>query len=136
MPSKSKIKRLDTIFSKFIRLRDTNDEGYGKCISSGKFVHYNDADAGHFMSREHMATRWNEKNVHLQSRGDNRFKQGKQFSQALNIDRKYGSGTCEILMVESKRLSKITDFEIEALIKHYRDRARKLAARKVFPVKI
>lgn len=136
MPSKNKIKRLDTIFSKYIRLRDTNDEGFGQCISTGRFIHYSQADAGHFMSREHLSTRWHEKNVHLQGRQANRFKQGQQFSQALNIDRKYGEGTSEILMAESRRKSNISDFEIEILIKHYRKEAKRLAMKKNFDVKV
>lgn len=136
MISKSKKKRLDDIFSKYIRLRDTDDSGYGQCISSGKFIHYSEADAGHFMSRRFLSTRWNERNVNLQGRHANRFDQGQQYSQGLRIDSKYGKGTAEILEAESKKTSHITDFELEILIKHYKSEVKRLLKRKNFDVKV
>lgn len=132
MLSKSKIRKLDNIFSKYIRLRDTDDEGYGKCISTGRFIHYSQADAGHFISRDRMSTRWNEKNVHLQSRQANRFKSGQQFSQSISIDHKYGEGTSEILLAESRKTCKLTDFELDALIDHYKKQVVELTKRKNF----
>lgn len=136
MISKSKKKRLDDIFSKYIRLRDTDSDGYGQCISSGKYIHYSDADAGHFMSRRFLSTRWNERNVNLQGRHANRFDQGQQFSQGMNIDRKYGEGTAVILEAESKKTSHISDFEVEILIKHYKNEVKRLLKRKTFDIKV
>lgn len=81
-----------------------------------------------------MSTRWNEKNVHLQSRQANRFKSGQQFSQSITIDRMYGEGTSEILLVESRKASKITDFEIESLINHYKAEVKRMERSKSFRV--
>lgn len=133
--NKNKVRRLDNVFSKYIRLRDTDDNGYGKCISTGRLIHYSEADAGHFISRDRYSTRWNEKNVHLQSRQANRFKSGQQFSQSISIDRLYGEGTAELLLAESRRPSKLTDFEIDVLINHYKKEVKRLAKSKLFEVK-
>src|SRR6187401_1190895 len=84
------IVKLDTVFSEFIRLRDSDMQGICKCITSGEFFHWRDCDAGHFITRENMATRWDEQNVNAQGIGDNRFKSGKQFEHGLAIDKKHG----------------------------------------------
>lgn len=136
MISSSKKNRLDRIFSIYVRLRDTDSQGYGSCISCNRYIHYSDSDAGHFVSRDRMTTRWNEKNVHLQCRNCNRFRSGEQYSQSLNIQRRYGDSAPEILLAESHKTSKMTDFEVEALIQHYRAEAKKLIQSKNFDVKI
>lgn len=56
------IAKLDRIFSKYIRLRDVMPNGYFMCISCGQIKHYEQADCGHFFSRKHMATRFDEDN--------------------------------------------------------------------------
>ena len=70
------IAKLDTVFSEYIRLRDSNKEGICKCITCGEYKHWREMDAGHFISREHMATRWEEENAHAQCPSCNRFKSG------------------------------------------------------------
>lgn len=120
------VKKLDTIFSLYIRLRDVDSNGYGKCITSGEFVHFKDADCGHFITRNNMATRWHPQNCNLQSRQDNRFLSGRQFEHGLAIDRKWGKGTAELLLIKSKHTSKYEAFEIDGLIKHYQNEIKKL----------
>lgn len=120
------IRKLDEIFSLYIRLRDTDANGYGKCITSGEFVHFKDADCGHFISRNNMATRWDSQNCNLQGRKDNRFLSGRQYEHGLAIDRKWGSGTAEKLLIKSKSPAKYMDFEIEGLIWCYQSEVEKL----------
>ncbi|MBW3545546.1 MAG: recombination protein NinG, partial [Bacteroidetes bacterium] len=57
------IAKLDTIFSEFIRLRDSDHQGVCKCITCGDLKHWREMDAGHFVTRENMGTRWEEENV-------------------------------------------------------------------------
>lgn len=59
---------LDRWFSLYIRLRDSDANGFGRCISCGKLVHYKEADCGHFINRQHMNTRYDERNCNLQCR--------------------------------------------------------------------
>ena len=67
--------KLDKVFSLYIRLRDSKPYGYKyfKCISCGKILPFEKADAGHYMSRRHNATRFDENNVHAECSYDNRF---------------------------------------------------------------
>ena len=123
-------KKLDKWFSLFIRLRDSDENGYIRCITSGRVVHWKEADAGHFISRRHQSTRYDERNVNAQSRHDNRFQAGRQYEYGLAIDEKYGKGTAEMLLVKSRMFCKRTKFDIEALTDYYKKEAQKLAKQK------
>ncbi|RKY08530.1 MAG: recombinase, partial [Planctomycetota bacterium] len=57
------------LFSQYIRLRDTQDDGYCYCCCCGLPRHWKRMDAGHFISRGHLYLRYNEKNVHAQCKG-------------------------------------------------------------------
>ena len=57
------VRQLDDVFSKYIRLRDAMPNGYCRCISCGQIKPFHDFDAGHFYSRKHMGTRFDEDNV-------------------------------------------------------------------------
>lgn len=63
--------KLDRVFSEYIRLRDTaghTKDGYFRCISCGQIKPYSQADCGHYIGRQHMATRYNEINCNAQCR--------------------------------------------------------------------
>ncbi len=63
--------KLDRVFSEYIRLRDTaghSKDGYFRCISCGQIKPYSQADCGHYIGRQHMATRYNEINCNAQCR--------------------------------------------------------------------
>lgn len=51
---------------KYCRLRDSNKNWMGVCISCWKVVHYKKADGGHYISRVHNYTAFNPDNIHLQ----------------------------------------------------------------------
>ena len=60
------IEKCDTWFSKYIRLRDAEPNGYFRCISCGKVKAFRKADCGHYFSRTHMATRYDEDNCNAE----------------------------------------------------------------------
>lgn len=115
------INKLDESFSLFIRLRDSDHQGVCKCITCGDFKHYTQMDAGHFVTRDNMATRWEEQNVNAQCPHCNRFKAGKQFEHGLAIDKKYKQpGLASSLMVKSKSVCNWTDQELDTMHKYYK----------------
>lgn len=99
-PDKSgETKKLDRIFSKWIRLRDSDDNGYGACCTCGKWAHYTDGmHAGHFNPRGNKLTRFDERNVNLQCCGCNTYRGGKQAEYTLFIEKKYGREVLDELM--------------------------------------
>jgi len=65
----SKLKKeLDKWFSLYIRLRDANEYGYTQCFTCGKVGHYKTGGMqnGHFQSRKHLSTRFDEDNCQVQ----------------------------------------------------------------------
>lgn len=83
------IKKLDKVFSQFIRLRDTDENGNGRCVTCNQPTTYREANAGHFIRRGRHATRWNEMNVNIQDVACNKYKDGAEFEHSLYIDNKY-----------------------------------------------
>ncbi|RUA15245.1 MAG: recombinase, partial [Flavobacteriia bacterium] len=89
-------KELDKWFSLFIRLREANEYGMVQCFTCGKVAHYKDGmQNGHFQSRKHMSTRFDEENCQVQCIKCNMFSQGEQFKFGIHLDAKYGEGTAE-----------------------------------------
>lgn len=67
----------DTWFSRYIRVKYSilvDGEFYCKDIITGKYYRANNIDNGHFYSRYHMATRYEESNCRPQNRSSNRFR--------------------------------------------------------------
>ncbi len=84
--------KLDIVFSKYIRLRDSRNFGYFQfvCISCGEKKQYRQMDCGPFQSRRIMSTRWDEENCNGQCRHCNRFEQGNLLGYRDNLINKLG----------------------------------------------
>lgn len=122
--------KLWRIFSKFIRLRDSNEDGYCTCFTSGKVIFWKSAQAGHFMSRKFNSTFVHEKNVHAQSAYDNLYLSGAQYVYGKNLDLKYGEGTADYLVKLSKEEKRFTAPELNELITYYTAEVKRLAQEK------
>jgi 5-methylcytosine-specific restriction endonuclease McrA len=127
MPRKPKrknlIKKLDAVFSKYIRLRDADTEGYCRCSTCGEVHHWTKIQAGHFISRKHYATRWNEENVHAQCVACNVFRYGEQYKFSLYL----GDKLSKELLEKSRLIAKFTDIEIKEMIDDYNDRIKQFS---------
>lgn len=113
-------KKLWKQFSIFIRKRDSNEEGIAKCFTCGLIRHWKQLDCGHGISRQHWGTRYNEKNNHAQCKRCNGFEGGKREVYKVEMDKRYGQGTWDLIEAMSKRPSKWSQFEVDQLEKHYK----------------
>lgn len=80
-------------FNLFIRQRDTDENGYGFCISSGQPLRIpsKNSHAGHFYSGgKYPELRFNEDNVHLQGKSDNFFNGANLLEYRKNLIKKIG----------------------------------------------
>lgn len=118
----SKLKKeLDKWFSLYIRLREATDEGLVQCFTCGNVNNYKvGMQNGHFMSRQFMATRYDEQNCQVQCVGCNMFKFGEQFKFSLALDYKYGKGTAEELLHKSRQINKMSSKDFEEKISYYK----------------
>lgn len=114
------VKKVDTVFSQYVRLRASDHRGMGECYTCGSMRHWSEVDAGHFMSRACMSTRWDEKNVQFQCKRCNGFRSGEQFLFSQHLDSQYGEGTADALYIKSKQTYKHTPQELESMYRHYK----------------
>jgi len=121
----SLVASLDKIFSQFIRLRDTPG-GVGRCISCQKVIMYKDCDCGHYINRKHMTTRFDEKNCHAQCRSCNRFDEGNMQGYRRGLIAKIGEKETDLLEVKKHDTSTMGVFELELLIKVYKQKVKDL----------
>jgi hypothetical protein len=119
-------KKLWKAFSLYIRLRDTDSEGFGSCFTCPRILHYTKGDCGHGIGRQHKATKYNEKNNHLQCKPCNGFNGGMRevYKQQMNL--RYGDYAWDLMELASKTASKWSQFEIDILEKHYKNLVIKL----------
>ena len=114
------VKKLDTIFSIYIR-RKNSINNISKCFTCGKQDHWKKLQNGHFQSRKHYSTRWDEINCQVQCAGCNVFKYGEHCVFGNRLDSKYGAGTSERLHQKAKQIIKLSNFEIEEMILRYKN---------------
>ena len=121
--------KLDRIFSKYIRLRDSSN-GVFRCISCGRILPIEKADCGHFFSRTHMATRWNEDNCHAECSWCNRMRSDHLIGYQENLIRKIGKARFDKLLWLHNTTKQYSDFEKQELIKLYKEKLKKLEREK------
>ena len=126
----SAVDKADRQFSRFIRLRDAIPGGAFKCISCGKFKRIEQADCGHFHSRKHMATRFDERNAHAECRACNRFSADHLIKYQENLIRKIGEEEFDELNILAKTTKKWEEFELKEMAKYYKALADKLSKEK------
>jgi hypothetical protein len=108
------VKKLDSVFSIYIRRRYAVND-IAKCVTCGKEDNWKSLQCGHFMSRKHLSTRWNEDNCQVQCAGCNVFRYGEQYKFSLYL----GNNLSEQLHIQSKQIRKFDDVELQDMIAHY-----------------
>lgn len=130
------IKKLDKVFSAYIRLRDTMPSGFFKCISCGQIKPFEQGDNGHYVNRQHMSLRFSEMNCNMQCRKCNRFDEGNIMGYRQGLVRKYGEQRVVLLESKKHETKHWSDFELEAMIKHYTAEVKRLSSLKGIKVNI
>jgi len=116
------VKDLDAVFSKYIRYSNSKN-GYCTCITCDREYEVKKIHCGHFMSRQYMSTRWDERNVAPQCYGCNVMQQGKQFEFSLKI----GKELSEELYLLTKQTKKWSLDEIKDMIEQYKDKLKEFS---------
>lgn len=119
---KTLITKLDNVFSEYIRRRYAKNE-IATCVTCGKKDHWKKLQAGHFMSRKHYATRWDEDNVGVQCSACNVFRYGEQYLFAKYL----GTEKADMLLAKSRETVKFPDWEIQEMIELYKNKIKDLS---------
>lgn len=119
--------KLDKVFSEYIRLRDsTLGNGYGKCISCQKIIHWKEGHCGHFINRKHMSLRFSDINCNLQCVSCNTFDEGNLEGYRRGLIQKHGPEIIDKLYAMKNQLNKISSVEYDIAIRHYTKEVKKL----------
>lgn len=114
-------KKLDIIFSKYIRARDskrtTGTFDKCECITCWEVV--DNIQCGHFVSRSSRATRWDWMNCAWQCPKCNCWGSGRQYEFGKRIDEMYGVWVADELILKWKTVFKLTTEFLLSEIEHY-----------------
>jgi hypothetical protein len=114
-------KKLWKIFSEYIRRRDADHCGMVKCFTCPQILHWKDMDAGHYVPQSiALSLVFNEKNVHAQCGGCNRYKNGNLTIYALELQKKYGNTILEDLQSLRKENFRYTRADYMEMIERYK----------------
>lgn len=111
------IKKLDSVFSLFIRLKFADKNGNVRCFTCGAFKHYKEIQNGHYVTRGKYSTRWDEDNCRPQCYGCNIGRNGNYpvFSQNLGMKK------IDELVRRGNLTVKYSDIDIKELINKYEE---------------
>ena len=82
--------------------------------------------AGHFITRAKMATRYCEYNVQNQCVSCNIYKNGCQYKFGVYLDERFGKGTAEEIEIRSNTIIKLNRVDYEEAIERYKQKIRDL----------
>lgn len=127
-----KLKKCDSEFSRYIRLRDSADR-FCTCPLCGLRQRWQDSTCGHYIKRRHTATAWYEDNAMAICLICN--EQMENDTTLLNI---YAGVICDrigierwgILMMLKLKDSRPMQYEIDNLAKYYKQKADELLKQK------
>ena len=115
--------KIDKVYHEYIRRRDADDHtGYCECITCKKPIHFSESDGGHFIGRQHLATRYDERNTYAQCRKCNRFEYGRQYEFSKAI----GQDLADELLAKSRTIYKNSDAEWQEIFETYKSKLQEL----------
>ena len=129
-----KTSKADKYFSLYIRLRDADENGIGTCITCGLKKHIKGLHCGHFIGRQHQATRFDEKNGHCQCAGCNTFNEGRKAEYEHYLLSRYGEQYVNLLKILGQSTCRRSQFDLDAIAKYYKDKATELSKSKGIPL--
>lgn len=125
-----------TMFSRFIRARDADDNGYCRCISCNKVRKWNDSiDCGHYIAKgSDSALKYNELNNNAQcSYYCNKMKSGNPIMYRIGLVDKIGEEKVKQLELSHQfktTKNKPSQLELNIMFNYYRDEFNKLKKQK------
>lgn len=116
------VKELDRVFSLFIRHRNKTSYGFARCFTCCKLDDPKNLQCGHYWSRFHKSTRWDEQNCEVQCVRCNIFMEGNKPVFTKRLIEKHGKDILDILEMRKNNRSNLGRFELELLINLYKQK--------------
>ena len=106
---------LDKVTSELVRKSHADKNGLVYCYTCGIRKPYTEIDCGHYRSRRHIQTRFDLNNLKPQCIACNRYKHGNLEIYRQKLVRELGEE--KVREIETRPSTKITELELEQLIK-------------------
>ena len=121
---KTLVKKLDAVFSEYIRRKYADKNGIVKCYTCNKKAYWKGEGMqnGHFISRRSRILRWDERNCRIQCYSCNVMRYGESYIFGVKLNEEYGYNIAEELLIESKKIIKQSDEDLVNLINHYKEK--------------
>ena len=121
---KTLVKKLDAIFSEYIRRKYADKNGFVKCYTCNKKAYWKGEGMqnGHFISRSSRILRWREDNCRPQCYACNCMRYGQAYIFGANLNKEFGFNKAEELLIESKKIVKQSDQDLLDLIDEYKEK--------------
>jgi hypothetical protein len=119
-------KKLDTIFSIYIRLKYADEELNVKCFTCDKVYHYKKIQNGHFYSRGILSLRWDEQNCRPQCYGCNIARSGNYIEYYKRLEKEIGKGGMDYLEYKKHQIKKMGKLDYQIYIDTYTQKVAEL----------
>ena len=115
---KSLRNKLDQVFSRYIRKRDADENGMGRCVTC---FQWRRLQCGHFIPRQHKSTRWDELNCAGQCAHCNHplWGGGEQDAFGVAIAAKHGQAVVDNLRRLKHTAVHLTRDDLSAMIERF-----------------
>lgn len=123
-------KKLDKVFSQYIRLKDADEGGTVECVTCNQLFYWKETDCGHFIKRQHRSVRWDERNVGVQCTRCNHYMGGRQDDFSRYIIKTYGYSVYDELMRLKYQTMKFSRLDIQEKIDEYKEKLEGLNERR------
>lgn len=118
----SLVSKLDKVFSQYIRRSHADEGGTVRCVTCPALMFWKEADCGHWVKRQHMSVRWDERNVGPQCTRCNHFNGGRQDEFSGYIIKRYGVAVHDELLQLKHQQKKWVRFELEEKVNFYTEK--------------
>lgn len=130
-------KQLDTVFSKYIRLKYTDEDGNGNCFTCDDRYQFHFLQCGHFIKRAITLYRHDKNNARIQCKDCNEFKAGNmEVYEDRLIDEIGIVKVAEMKFKTTQDFAGFTNFEKRQMLFNLRKQCRELLKDKNFNITI
>lgn len=124
------VKKLDTVFSQYVRLSQSDSDGFGECITCGVRLFWKEAQACHFYTRGRYPTRWDEDNVKFGCYRCNVLLKGNYINYTKYMLDSYSREFIDELEYKSLNGEKTSTPDLREKIAYYKTEVEKLKSQK------
>ena len=112
-------RQLDKEFSRYVRLRHADHVGNVACVTCNKSLHWSDTHCGHYVPRQYLSVRWDDRNANVQCPYCNTYRHGNLAEYTLFMQKTYGQSVVDELLQAKHKTVKFTRSQLEEMLLKY-----------------